>query len=231
MTDKVHRHGYDRFYKSIVSSLLNKPTRLPPAMVEIGVAEGHSIPFWKGMAPSWMYIGLDKIENSTTTTESLVELHVVDQSDPVQLQNLVDFTSPRYSVLLIVDDGSHIPNHQIVSFNKLFPLLEDGGVYVIEDVETSYWTHGDLYSYPISYGFRHPESLVERFKQVLDIVNVQFLHTENRTHFNDICKNCGFDPEALRQVRTITFGPNFVSISKKIHEEDDVFDRKPYLLS
>jgi len=40
---------------------------------------------------------------------------------------------------IIIDDGSHIPAHVIKSFYTLFPLMADGGLYVIEDVQTSFW--------------------------------------------------------------------------------------------
>ena len=41
---------------------------------------------------------------------------------------------------LIIDDGSHHPRHQMVSFLYLFEhALEGGGTYIVEDVETSYW--------------------------------------------------------------------------------------------
>src|SRR5262249_42029369 len=40
---------------------------------------------------------------------------------------------------IIIDDGSHIPQHVIASFQALFPLLADDGIYVIEDVQTTFW--------------------------------------------------------------------------------------------
>ena len=40
---------------------------------------------------------------------------------------------------IVIDDGSHIPKHVIASFNILFPKLADDGLYVIEDVQTSFW--------------------------------------------------------------------------------------------
>jgi hypothetical protein len=39
----------------------------------------------------------------------------------------------------VIDDGSHRPPHVIRSFGILFPMLVDGGLYVIEDIQTSYW--------------------------------------------------------------------------------------------
>ena len=44
---------------------------------------------------------------------------------------------------LIVDDGSHLNEHIITSFEILFPLLKRGGIYVVEDIQTAYWpTYG-----------------------------------------------------------------------------------------
>jgi demethylmacrocin O-methyltransferase len=40
---------------------------------------------------------------------------------------------------LIIDDGSHINEHIITTFKHLFPRLKEGGYYVIEDTQTSYW--------------------------------------------------------------------------------------------
>lgn len=39
---------------------------------------------------------------------------------------------------MIVDDGSHIPSHQMASWHYLFKTLKPGGIYVIEDLHTSY---------------------------------------------------------------------------------------------
>ena len=40
---------------------------------------------------------------------------------------------------IIVDDGRHVPFHVIHTFKELFPRLKDGGIYVVEDTQTSYW--------------------------------------------------------------------------------------------
>jgi len=40
---------------------------------------------------------------------------------------------------IVIDDGSHVPAQVIASFDVLFPLLADGGLYVIEDVQTTFW--------------------------------------------------------------------------------------------
>ncbi len=55
-----------------------------------------------------------------------------DQSDSVFLSSL---SGERFDV--IVDDGSHIPNHQIITFNCLFQCLSSSGVYFIEDLHVA----------------------------------------------------------------------------------------------
>ncbi len=49
----------------------------------------------------------------------------------------------RYDI--IIDDGSHVPQHQIISLACLLPALNPGGLYIIEDLETSYWCYSDLF--------------------------------------------------------------------------------------
>ena len=39
---------------------------------------------------------------------------------------------------LVINNGSHVPRHQLVSFVALYPFVCPGGMYVIEDIESSY---------------------------------------------------------------------------------------------
>ncbi len=52
---------------------------------------------------------------------------------------MLDVAKQISSLDIIIDDGSHINEHVIETFKMLFPLLKDGGLYVIEDIQTSYW--------------------------------------------------------------------------------------------
>eukprot|EP00759_Apiculatamorpha_spiralis_P057819 PhF_6_TR8785/c0_g1_i1/m.13921 len=45
---------------------------------------------------------------------------------------------------LIVDDASHVPIHQVTSFVHLYPKLEPDGVFVIEDLWTSFLSQKKL---------------------------------------------------------------------------------------
>jgi hypothetical protein len=59
-----------------------------------------------------------------------------DQGDPAFLARLGAQLGP-FDV--IIDDGSHVNEHVITSFQALFPHLADEGYYVVEDTQTAYW--------------------------------------------------------------------------------------------
>lgn len=61
-----------------------------------------------------------------------IKIKIGNQADGVFLRTLGD---ERYD--LIIDDGSHVPEHQIESFNVLFEYLNSGGLYVIEDLHVA----------------------------------------------------------------------------------------------
>ena len=45
----------------------------------------------------------------------------------------------KFKFDIMIDDASHISKHVIINFLSLYPLLNDNGVYVVEDLSCSYW--------------------------------------------------------------------------------------------
>jgi len=90
----------------------------------------------------------------------------------------------------------------------LFPLLEDGGIYIIEDIETSYWTKNGLYGYPTNYGYKHPKSIVEIFKNATDCVNKEFM-----------TQNIETPVQHLDNIKMIAFAYNCIIIEKGKREK------------
>jgi hypothetical protein len=62
---------------------------------------------------------------------------------------------------IVLDDGSHVSSHQRVSFEVLFPLLSDGGLYMIEDMHTAYMPTYEG-------GHRRPGTAIEMVKGMID---------------------------------------------------------------
>lgn len=102
-------------------------------LLEIGVAGGSSIAMWREYFPNAKIYGIDN--NPDCAGEGIF---IGDQSDFSFLQSVLDqIGSPD----LIIDDGSHFGPFTILSFEYLFPRMNAGGVYVVEDTATFYSEH------------------------------------------------------------------------------------------
>ena len=106
-------------------------------VLEIGVSHGGSLQMWRRyFGHRSTIVGVDIEPRVVELAERGIELHVGDQSDPAFLQHLAD----RYGRFdVVIDDGSHLPPHQIASITHLWPHLAEGGVYLVEDLHTNYW--------------------------------------------------------------------------------------------
>lgn len=67
---------------------------------------------------------------------------------------------------IIIDDASHNCVNTITSFNILWPMLSPGGIYVIEDLETSYWDNDEFEG-----GLYNPKSTINVVKTFIDRIN------------------------------------------------------------
>jgi demethylmacrocin O-methyltransferase len=180
-TDKVGHHFYTQHYMTHFSHLKNKKIRL----LEIGVggAEnpdigGHSLRMWKRYFPYSSIYGIDIFDKSSLC-ENRIKIY---QGSQVDEQFLDEITKEIGELDVIIDDGSHLSEHIIKSFKLLFPKLKKGGIYVVEDVQTSYWDHwgGD------SKNINNPETAMNFFKSLVDCLNYkEFTNPEyNPTYYD-----------------------------------------------
>lgn len=137
-TDKWGTHRYAQHYERHLGHLKTTPFTL----FEIGIGGykrdgqgGASLRMWKHFFPKAQILGLD-IEDKSFVNEKRIQAFRGSQTNETLLRTIMDTAD---DVRVIIDDGSHRPEHIRRSFEILFPLLEDGGVYVIEDTQTSYW--------------------------------------------------------------------------------------------
>jgi hypothetical protein len=106
-------------------------------LVEFGVAQGGSLQMWKHyFGPKARIFGVDINPNCRQVAEDQVEIFIGDQADRKFLQSLAA-KIPRMDILL--DDGGHTMKQQIHTFEELFPRIDPHGVYLCEDLHTSYW--------------------------------------------------------------------------------------------
>jgi hypothetical protein len=107
----------------------------PMTIFEIGIKkEGGSVKLWHDYFPKARIVGLD-LEKRVFKDHPRVVARAGDQSDPAVLNSIIAEFAPFG---IVIDDGSHVPEHQILGFETLFPHIRDGGLYVCEDIHTSY---------------------------------------------------------------------------------------------
>lgn len=223
-TDKVLHHGYQRFYPQFLAPLRLRTE--PFGIVEIGYGEGQSISLWNNLFPAAQVYCLDRDISLQGDRFTVLK---VDQSDPEAVEQALQLIP--HPVPLIVDDGSHYPAHQLSSFSILFAaLLEPGGVYVIEDIETSYWNSGDVYGYPTRFGLYARWSAVEVLKLAVDYLNRNLLSAPDRGLVEQSMTIAGLAPLAVASISTLTFAQNCV-IATKCLPGDRAFVERPYRFS
>lgn len=211
-TDKVLHHHYEESYAIYLEKFKNKKT----SIIEIGLEPNYgsaSLSLWLELFPNMYIYGLD-----IKTPDEQSERYSILQCDQSKISDLKRCKEKiNHAVSIIVDDGSHIPEHQLLTFNEYFPILEVGGVYVIEDIETSYWTKGDLYGYETRYGKGHKKSIIEIFKKAIDGVNYEFSQSIERK------------VKHQKEIASICFHKNCIVITKKQKEEPVQYRFKEHL--
>lgn len=137
-TDKWGKHFYTPHYFLHFSSFKNKRVKLLEIGIggyEIPTQGGGSLRMWERFFSKGEIHGLD-IYDKTILEEGRIKIHVGSQIDKEFLEGL---SQKIGGFDIIIDDGSHLNHHIISTFEILFPILKDNGIYVIEDVQTSYW--------------------------------------------------------------------------------------------
>lgn len=190
-SDKFGEHFYTPHYQKHFQHLKSKKNNI----LEIGVGGykhpfegGNSLRMWKDFFRKSSIYAIDLFDKSKLE-EKRIKIFKGDQSNTSFLKEVVDTIG---EIDIIIDDGSHVNSHVITTFNFLFPFLKNGGIYVIEDLQTSYWpsfggNSKDLndkktsmnYFKSLVDGLNYAEFMIEGYKpSYLDknIVSIHFYH-------------------------------------------------------
>ena len=214
-TDKTSHHGYHRFYPRYIKHLQLVDNM---AMIEIGMDKLKSLNMWLEYFPKAFVYGVD-IGVSGEGDRYLI--HKADQSNVEELESLHKIIiKSGHQVRFINDDGSHVPDHIVVTFNYMFTnILAPGGVYIIEDIETSYWKNGtELYGHILN-----GHSAVDVFKRLVDDVNREFLSESGKN--NQRAAVSEIQEITKLMISSITFAHNCIIIMKKSADEYDFSDK------
>lgn len=149
--DKDEVHGYSEYYEKLFKHYKN----LPINILEIGIADwrcpGASLKIWYDYFPLANIVGFDNfwsevnynklnpnqvIEYSKQFENDRTKIFIGDQSNPSDIDKCASTTLSDLDVFdIIIEDGSHFPDHQMISLHGFIPYLSFNGVYIIEDIQ------------------------------------------------------------------------------------------------
>jgi len=124
-------HNYVELYQTFFEPMRSRAERV----LEIGVHKGVSVRMWEAYFPRAAIFGIDIKDTSQYQTER-IRTFVADQANREQLTRFIDEHGSGFDI--VIDDGGHTMEQQQVSFGFLFPHLKSQGIYIIEDVHTSF---------------------------------------------------------------------------------------------
>ena len=171
----------------------------PISFLEIGVFQGGSLPMWKGFFSENSRLTFVDIDPACKAHEiDGTKVEIGNQADP----EFLDYLGKEYGPFdAILDDGSHISEHQIASFKGLWQHLADGGLYMVEDTHTSYWPG-------FGGGYRASGTFIEFTKHLVDAMHSWYTDQDDIFPFNPLA----------RQLNAVRFYDSIIAIEKLLAE-------------
>ena len=151
-------HNYAVRYDSYFDKFRNEQIKL----LEIGVQYGYSVKMWKEYFPNAEIYGFDLDKECMRFQEERITIIHGNQSNC----DLLKATNEQHGPFdIIIDDGSHFNGDMKRTFDCLFPLLKEGGYYIVEDLHCCYWKTmqgWELTGDPV---------FIDKIKELVDYVN------------------------------------------------------------
>jgi|TARA_B110000902_G_scaffold217047_1_gene250076 23S rRNA U2552 (ribose-2'-O)-methylase RlmE/FtsJ len=139
-------------------------------ILEIGVSNGGSLQMWKEyFGKNAKIYGIDIDPRCKEFEEDNIKIFIGSQSDRDFLKK-VKVSIPMVDIL--IDDGGHTMRQQRTSFEELFDYIKNDGVYLIEDLHTSYWAL-------FGGGHKRRNTFIEYSKNFIDYLNA--FHSEQKS--------------------------------------------------
>lgn len=131
-------------------------------ILEIGIWQGGSLQMWKNyFGEHAEIVGIDIDPQCKLLEEDRIEILIGEQED----RNFLKYLKNKYGKFdVIIDDGGHHMEQQIITFNEMFDALADDGVYCCEDLCTSYW-------HEYEGGYKRENTFIEFSKGLIDDMN------------------------------------------------------------
>lgn len=151
-TDKVANRYLEK-YDPVFEPFVEREVRL----LELGVHRGGSLLLWRDYFPKGEVVGIDVRVRVDLSGEKRISVFEGRQDDRAFLSRVAEQSAPG-GFDIIIDDASHVGSLTKTAFWHLFDNhLKSGGIYVIEDWGTGYWSDWvDGKAYRERYGNHSP---------------------------------------------------------------------------
>ena len=171
-------HKWDHYFE-IYDRHFKKYKDKDVVLLEVGVSKGGSLQMWSdyfGKGSKFFGIDIDprckEFENENT------KIFIGSQSDKKFLGYVKDNIPP---VDILIDDGGHYMNQQIILFEELFGYVKKNGVYLCEDTHSSYWL-------VFGGGYKRRGTFIEYSKNFIDMLNA-FHSEQSKYKINNFTKS------------------------------------------
>ncbi|OBU42447.1 hypothetical protein [Photobacterium damselae] len=188
------------------------------SLCEIGIQNGGSLDIWsKYFNNIHKILGCDinplcgdlKFDNKN------IKVIVNDANKNSTKKEIEDFFDKGIDIF--IDDGSHISSDIIKSFLLYFEMINEGGLYIAEDLHCSYWKEFEG-------GISDPDSSINFFKTLADIINhehwgIAKSKNELLNHYTERY-SIHIKDEILEKIHSIKFYNSVCIIEKKKTEKN-----------
>lgn len=156
---------YDKHFKRFIG---NSPT-----ILEVGVSRGGSLEMWNDYFDGQCEIfGVDIDPDCLKIPEKLNAKNIhVDIGDQSNRKFWKDYLQDKPRFDIVIEDGGHMMNQQIVTFEEVYNHVNENGVYLCEDLHTSYW--GEYGG-----GYKKDGTFMEYIKNFIDGINSQHIREQ-----------------------------------------------------
>jgi hypothetical protein len=145
-SDKDYWHRYIETYQEAFKTL--GPVT---DILEFGVFNGGSIAWLAERFPGANIVGVDIVAQAPgwPTSDGITYVQL-DQGDRGAIQDMFLRLDRLYDV--VIEDGSHFPEHQVTCLVEGMAHVRSGGLYILEDIHTSHPDNRDFADHRISRG-------------------------------------------------------------------------------
>jgi len=172
--------GYSAYYEKYFSPLRDKPVKL----LELGVYQGNSLRLWEEYFPNGDIVGVDfRLFPGANYRFKRAKLYLGDLNNP----DFVQCIAADLDLLdIIIDDAGHFPDQQRYCLYALFPRLKPKGIYVIEDLYTSYMEK-------FGGGYHKTGTIVDEIKTLINHMHHDYLRKNLKIEVPKLSSNEIFD--------------------------------------